>query len=117
MRMVQVMFVRPNGSIMLAGVEQAPPAYQRMVELIQGIKGSKTSQTWVDRVFPSKRFGERTFVACAIKAPANCMLEGPHSYQMVGQNWPGFLQSWPAGVADLLPRCSSRVLHHLAAAV
>ncbi|KAK9822774.1 hypothetical protein WJX74_007606 [Apatococcus lobatus] len=53
----QVMLVRRNGSIVVAGVDDAPPAYARMVDLLRGVKGSKTSQTWVNRVFPSKRFG------------------------------------------------------------
>lgn len=55
---VQVMLVRRNGSIVLAGVDDAPPAYSRMVDLLRSVKGSKTSQTWVNRVFPSKRFGK-----------------------------------------------------------
>ncbi len=62
---LQVMFVRRNGSIVLAGVEESPPAYARMRELLQGVKGSRTSQTWVNRVFPSQRFGK----PCAIVVP------------------------------------------------
>ena len=53
------MLVRRNGSIVLAGVDDAPPAYSRMVDLLRAVKGSKTSQTWVNRVFPSKRFGKK----------------------------------------------------------
>lgn len=62
------MLVRRNGSIVLAGVDDAPPAYARMVDLLRAVKGSKTSQTWVNRVFPSKRFGEPPWQSLAFHA-------------------------------------------------
>ncbi len=52
----QVHFIWANGQgALLAGVEKMRPSYQRLLELLRSVPGSKASRSWVDRVNPFNR--------------------------------------------------------------
>ncbi|BDA48311.1 probable APETALA2-like protein 2 at N-terminal half [Coccomyxa sp. Obi] len=54
----QVHFIWANGQgALLAGVEKVRPSYERLLELLRSVPGSKASRSWVDRVNPFNRLG------------------------------------------------------------
>lgn len=49
-------FIWANGQgALLAGVEKTRPSYERLLELLRSVPGSKASRSWVDRVNPFNR--------------------------------------------------------------
>ena len=49
-------YIWPNGQgALLAGVERERPCYDRLLELLRSVPGSKASRSWVDRVNPFAR--------------------------------------------------------------
>ena len=51
----QVHYVRSAGETELVAVEQEKPTYQRLLELLQGVRDSRASKSWLDRAL-DKRF-------------------------------------------------------------
>lgn len=52
----QVHFIWANGQgALLAGVERVRPGYERLLQLLRSVPGSKASRSWVDRVNPFTR--------------------------------------------------------------
>ena len=52
----QVHFIWANGQgALLAGVEKTRPSYERLLQLLRSVPGSKASRSWVDRVNPFNR--------------------------------------------------------------
>ncbi|KAK9807484.1 hypothetical protein WJX72_000447 [[Myrmecia] bisecta] len=94
----QVHYIRPNGRVVLAGIEKEAPSYSRLEELLRTVPGTQAGRTWVERIIKPTKFGTGSG-ANALSAEAAAASAAPDDAASKPRSSPAALYA-PTGAGD-----------------